>query len=131
MVGSLQVELALKLEDDLDLLIQADPDLLVLLGAEGHDRLADRPLDLEPSVTTRDGNLGASPRSAGVRDGRPDPGLQPSDRAAPPSPDGTDGERAEQEMLIDPAQEVVHGRVTSIETNALVDDELAIRIVSA
>src|SRR5258708_3259519 len=53
--------LSSELEDDLDLLVRSEPDLLVPLGSERHDRLADRPLDPEAPVTTRDGDLDPSP----------------------------------------------------------------------
>src|SRR5262249_24617237 len=57
-----------ELEDDLALLVQTDPDLLVIVGVEGHDRLADRPLDPEAPVTPRDGDFDSSPLPAGFLD---------------------------------------------------------------
>jgi hypothetical protein len=111
-----------ELEDDRDFLVQADPDLLVLLRTERHDRLADRPLDPKTSVTTRDGDLDPSPFPAGFFDRRSDASFQPRHRTAILAADSVDGERAEQEMLFDLAQEVFHHEVNPLRISGRDDD---------
>ena len=66
-----------------------------MLGIEGHDRLADRPLDPETPVTARDGDLDASSLAAGFFDRRTDASFQPRDGAAIPSANGLDEQAAE------------------------------------
>ena len=93
-----------------------------MLGVEGHDCLADRPLHPEAPVTARDGDLDPSPFPAGFLDRRSNACLEVRDGAAVSSADGLDDEGTEEGMLFDLAQEVFHHAVNLIRISGREDD---------